>query len=660
MRKCVWAAARHWNDRLGYNVFRLSNADTIPVTYLASATECIVTKQAVIVAGCAGCTVIAQASPKNYTVGENTTTGNAYYYNTGFDIQVNPTLIDDNRFQTDIPIWNAASSTYTYTQNIATNKMPFYAVMAHEMGHGLGLGHDIDDIHDDSNPGLDKEIMYWATQPAGINPANRVSLTTGNGHSLVGAKRILTDSRAVQWTSSTYGTFSNPVATPTLTTLSTNHTICGIGNSKGIVIIGLQTNPNVATATATYQWEYNTNGVWSGISNSPTFANSSTNNLVVTQRSGPYNYSNPPTDSLTLRCSVNLNGCTASAASILLKSSSNVLLYPTPSRCTNGSVQWEIPAPQPAKGSFTAYNMSTPTIPIINIISGINATNQNLILNRTLFAPNNVYKIEYNTNPNYNTVCPVTTDYSFMSTLNCTNLTARKLYINEVYRSNVRFLNGGSSDPCRDLKLHFSAFGNILATDSLFVKLSDKNGLIDTARANIAKRIVGRYKFAAASNSISGVNDTLFLQNIPNLVGTTGASSNYRVQVFFKRGTAIEWGAGSPEVLIFSNAPTNGCITQNSGTGNRKASTTPELTFSPDEIRLYPNPTSDRFTLEIPDFPDGITTLSVIDIQGHLLNQQNVTNTVNEVNTSDLPVGMYYLFVTQGLRREVLKLAIIR
>jgi hypothetical protein len=199
MQRCTWKAAQHWNQKLGYEVFKIDSSAL--VTYTTHATECIVYKFAYP----DSVNAVMATNAKNTTTGESTTTGNAYFYNTGFNIKVSAKFIDSSKFQMDYPNLEAAG-VFTYTQT--SNKLSYYEAMLHELGHSLGLNHDIDENHNEATQ-ADAEIMY-AEAKKDITPANRITLNTGNGNSLNGVQRILNDSKNTTWTSAPIALLRKP------------------------------------------------------------------------------------------------------------------------------------------------------------------------------------------------------------------------------------------------------------------------------------------------------------------------------------------------------------------------------------------------------------------------------------------------------------------
>ncbi len=636
-RQCTWAAARHWNERLGYDVFQI---DTMPIAQLDSV-FCIVRRAAYT-----NPDDIMAALPKNYLYTSTTTNNGSFVYNKGFDIIIN-NIYSNTYYQYDIPTLNGTK--YRYSNIAILTKEDFYAAILHEMGHGLGLFHCINENHDNAHPGLDAEIMYYKGQPLGTDSTKRVTLTTGNGHSLAGAKRILNDSKNITWIDPQYGTFGEPVSGFSLAKVASNRNICGYGNNANAQIAWVS-NPPINSTRAIYEWVYN---VSSPISNDTTFSGKTSNSLIIKNKLPPYTFINPSANNLVVKCNAILNSCKLVSDTFLFKASANVVLQPTPSRCMNGSVQWALPKPTPFDGTFTAYNMATPTTPITNIVDA------SFVMDRTKFPTAGIYKIVYNSN---STTCLIRKDSTYMSTFtNCTTLNsvAHKIYINEVCRDSTAYRNQNTAvnDPCNTMKLYFTGLGAYSVGDSLIVKLSNASGAIDTLPANINKRIIGRYRFATAvSAGVNGKSDSIQLQNISKYITT--ASPNYKVRLYLKRSGATpltEWGEVYIEkinftVSAFCSTPPPPCCS-----GARFGSPT----FSPEEVRLYPNPTAEHFTLEIPEYEEA-TQVIISDAQGRIIDTRSIYSSINEIETNDLPNGMYYVKVQQGERSKILKLVIIK
>jgi hypothetical protein len=443
----------------------------------------------------------------------------------------------------------------------------------------------------------------------------------------------------------TYSTF----AKANLTKLETNtgiKTICGYGNSV-ILNTTLTANPAGASTTGIiYQWRYASTIAQNGT----VFTGANTPSLSIKYIAPPYTATNPNANQTTYKCTATLNGCSVSSNFDTIKAALSVVLTPTPSRCQNDPAAWAIPAPTPAGGTFTAYNITAPNTAITGITTSITATTATL--NKTKFAAASTYKLVYSS-----TAAAVCNDETYMSTYtNCSTLgTSHKVYINEVYKSGTAFRNDGTNDPCNLMKVHFTAFGSFAIGDTLKIKISDKNGKVNKLDANIRQRLLAQYIVKTITSSIT---DSINIQGMPVFVDT--ASTNYRVQIFLKKkglNTIAEWGDKNIEDLnfILKKACTNGGGVICCQSGNRLAPTH----FTPEEIQLYPNPTADHFTLNIPDC-EAATEVTIVNTQGQIIDKRNIFGTTNEIETHKLPIGMYFVRIAQGKRSTVLKLVIVR
>ncbi|MFM7301437.1 MAG: T9SS type A sorting domain-containing protein, partial [Crocinitomicaceae bacterium] len=75
-----------------------------------------------------------------------------------------------------------------------------------------------------------------------------------------------------------------------------------------------------------------------------------------------------------------------------------------------------------------------------------------------------------------------------------------------------------------------------------------------------------------------------------------------------------------------------------------------DLSFS-----VYPNPTKDVINV-LSTFSEG--NLSIIDMTGKLLIEQNITSTLNSIDASELKDGVYYLTMSNGDKTTTKKLVI--
>jgi Secretion system C-terminal sorting domain len=676
-RQCVWAAARAWNTKLGYEALQI---DTSTITYASNPDTlslCTVRKKKPWGTPPPGKIFLAVTKHKN-EYGEAQGTQNLIY-NSGFDIRFHPTRIYNNQFQTDIPTLTNGNYVFANTLSLSS----FYVAILHELGHGLGIDHCIDANHNDADPDLDAELMYWEDQQPGLQPAVapnppvviprppavRRTLTSGNGESLKGVQRVFNDSKTINWASAFFAPFTDSLPTLSLTQvgLPANRKVCGYGNTGSVAVQLTNNYPNNRIPKYTWQYKYTSQPAsdnYISISSSLTFT---PQNAILTLKN---NLSTTPSykniNNMVLRCKVDANSCEVLSDTVIFKASANVVLKPTESKCLNLSYTdptWSLPfIPTPADGVITAYNTSNNLLrSSIDTIVG----SSKYYLKKWKFATPSTYKIIYTTP--LASYCPantITTDSTWFSTFaDCTTLNAtnQKLYINEVYKDQTPFRNGGitPNDPCKTMQLNFSAFGKFSIGDKIKVKLSDINGNIDMTAANLTQRIIGTYTFTAADTAKTAKTDSIPLSFTNGVISAPG--TKYRVQLFLERtGIAVtQWSDKNLEKLNFTTSATcsigGGGPCAGCGSGTRTAPTQ----FAADEIQLYPNPTTDHFTLQTPEY-DNATEVMIVNTQGQIIDKQQIFDTTNEIQTHEMPNGVYYVRIAQGQRSTTLKLVVIK
>jgi len=72
------------------------------------------------------------------------------------------------------------------------------------------------------------------------------------------------------------------------------------------------------------------------------------------------------------------------------------------------------------------------------------------------------------------------------------------------------------------------------------------------------------------------------------------------------------------------------------------------------EVKLFPNPTSDKITIQSDDFKD--TTLQITDNFGKQLLQENINKSETILNLSNYSSGQYFLQLERDNKRVVYKI----
>jgi hypothetical protein len=63
------------------------------------------------------------------------------------------------------------------------------------------------------------------------------------------------------------------------------------------------------------------------------------------------------------------------------------------------------------------------------------------------------------------------------------------------------------------------------------------------------------------------------------------------------------------------------------------------------KFSLYPNPATDKITIELSEAPKE-TTLSIVNLEGQELITSKITNPKTQINISNLPTGIYFVRIT--------------
>ncbi len=70
-------------------------------------------------------------------------------------------------------------------------------------------------------------------------------------------------------------------------------------------------------------------------------------------------------------------------------------------------------------------------------------------------------------------------------------------------------------------------------------------------------------------------------------------------------------------------------------------------------LSVYPNPTADNLTLQISDFKNETLSYQLIDLQGKLISNGQVTAKQTQINTSNLPPASYFVNVVTKKNKKV-------
>ena len=141
--------------------------------------------------------------------------------------------------------------------------------------------------------------------------------------------------------------------------------------------------------------------------------------------------------------------------------------------------------------------------------------------------------------------------------------------------------------------------------------------------------LIAYYKF---NQGINAANNS----SITTLTDSSGNNHTGNLNVFALNGSLSNWLSGSTIVT----GTTCATLSNNSFSINSK-------------LKIYPNPTQNDVTIQF----DALTNpkLQVLDINGRILMNQELNNTSNTINTSNLPTGLYLFKVSSNEGSSVSK-----
>ncbi len=657
MRRSIWEAAKAWNRKLGYEILQIDSVNL--VSYLTHPYECIIKVEAVTApAGCTNCSVIMETSPKNYSSTSFTVPFSEKLYTTGFDIRINPTYVNNGYFQVDYPLLQPDSS-YSYNSTAACNltKKDFYQSISHEIGHGLNLGHCIDENHNDATPSTDTELMYWSAQAAGTTAANRRTLTTGGGHSLKGVKEILALSKQTVWANTDITTFGKSIDTVGIrfALAPSNTTICGL--NKWTSINTNFTRNGAALAGGSYAWQTKSSPTstfveFADVPNQ--MVGQGTPNLLVKYT----NTFNP--DYYKIKSLASYNSCPIGAIPEqeirTFMSIDQTVLKPVAIRCkptqtTNPVILSPTPVALQAGGTFTLLNTKT------NVIGGI-VTTSPFALADTL--PAGKYEIIYKFNAG---TCGTGEDRKpFHYISNCYTVAPKinALYQAPSYKSVYTFCAD------RNFRLQYTIMGTIATCtssvcDSVKVQVSSATGVFST---NTLSNILGRKKLATGGQVTDSIN--CFIRT--NIGDAAGTATTFRVRLIYRNAAGAElMDTLYSGIAIKQNPTTQSCLPAgttigggkrlaNNGSNNEADNETENI---PENIQfaIYPNPAQNSVTVKTTTYDDA-TQIHILDLNGRILYSIMVNNDVTEINTTDLPAGIYLVRLSTNNKQTIRKLVI--
>lgn len=77
-------------------------------------------------------------------------------------------------------------------------------------------------------------------------------------------------------------------------------------------------------------------------------------------------------------------------------------------------------------------------------------------------------------------------------------------------------------------------------------------------------------------------------------------------------------------------------------------------------LSVFPNPTADNLTLQISDYNNEKLSYQLLDMQGKLLNNGQVTTQQTQINTANLPAATYLINVLNQENKKIQTFKIIK
>ena len=72
-----------------------------------------------------------------------------------------------------------------------------------------------------------------------------------------------------------------------------------------------------------------------------------------------------------------------------------------------------------------------------------------------------------------------------------------------------------------------------------------------------------------------------------------------------------------------------------------------EITNS-DVLKVYPNPASDVLNISVPGLNGNQNSIRVVDMKGTVMMEEKITRSLQQINISRLPKGVYMLKLVNG------------
>jgi hypothetical protein len=551
----------------------------------------------------------ADMLPKyNFSLIQGSNTGKAYY--ASMLITLNTLKISD-------------FSLLPRKRSLQNQKADLYEIILHEIAHALGLKHIVTSSFD---------LMYPVAS-VGVDSTKRKNLTSGSIQTIPAVQQQINESKSIKWvTTSVTGNpitvpvypfggkiQSNPIKiAPTIT--SSNAYLILDGQTKSFSVIDSITNTILQNVTYKWQFLKKSDNTWVGCGATATTRSLFVNNSFQTAVLSVKNNCSRTTifqDTVPIRCEIN-DGCNSKIvmAKIIMpfvqKSLSNKDIC-KPKDFANYFL--------PSGGIFTCTGCP------VGALTG------------SILDPTNIG----------------TVTVTYTTPLGCSASI-------QVTKVNCRACTGFSILNANNICIYNNQNTNDVVSYSIAGMIIGCPPLGSIFKAEMIPFVGGSW----ATPTIIG-QTTNDLIDIPITIAGTQASGTYLVRVAVYNSAGIFQESSINTKTIQIGRATNNflgytCLLNSNTGGSGGSGGTGRLApprFTPEEIALYPNPTTDRFTLQVPEY-EAATEVLITDIQGRIIDKRSLYSSINEIETNELPNGIYFVRIAQGERSTVLKLVIVK
>lgn len=569
------------------------------------------------------------------------------------------TLCNNEMFltETDIEIKDAGVNWhYGVADLLPAGKLDFYAAMLHEIGHALGLENVIDLTNGAA------EVMHYTVPVGQINAANRTNLITGGGDSKTGVLNdIVNPSLAF--------TYNFGFCAPDLTILRTfANALPTVSATSTSVCFN---NPVTLTCSTPLGMGYTY--LWS---------TGSASNAISITSAGTYSVT------------VTINGCTATSNPVTITGSSPsiVTVQPTPqSTCAGGTASFTSGG---TAGSTYQWQRNINNSGWTDVSNGTSYAN-------TTTATLNVLNAQYYNGTLQQYRCMVRQGSNCSAPSNAATLTVQTVSmvpLNSVYSNAAAFtltagspsggvysgpgVSGGVFTPSTagvgNHTITYTKTGCSPTSYSQVIQVVAPGAPTTTINSNISALCLatsGNTPLSVTYNALGTfIAGNIFTVQLSNSSGSFAAPTNIGVLSSITSSTiscnipsTVANGTGYRLRIVSTNPVTTGYINLSPididhypCIPDRLAGNTVDKVEAAANVKIYPNPASNKLTVELTDVAR-FNQLSIYDVNGKKYTELVLSNAlINNVDITLLPAGTYFVKLTNAQQTIHKKIVIMK